>query len=475
MRLRTVLRSVAILFGASTVGLGVLHCWVVGRAELVPPPVPIPKAVLRQFGDVQALGDSFVLSRGRLREVHLRGSPEAIGYAHARLLRHEMLKNEGILYAELEQQVPVAALRRVLLDVAQWRYYAVDQGFDISRRREIAAQALAFQPDPYRSFFETYQRFIYLNALYDISLSFENSPLIGCTSFVFSGARSENGHALLARAFDFEVNDVFDEDKAVFFVQEDGKIPFASVAWPGLIGVVSGMNTEGLAVVVHGGRAGEPRATGEPVVHALRRVLSECKSSKAAVAALAEREPMVSHIIVVTDAKGDSRVVERVPGRRQYDARLPLAAVVTNHFAGPSADDPRDLRVREQTSTLARKRSGQRLLDAQTGSATIQSAVAMLRDRQAPDGSKLELGDRDAIDALIATHGVVMDATQRVLWVSESPHLLGRFVAFDLRRHMDSTRLSPVPASAVLPAIDQDPLLSGGEYFRWRAASEAKR
>ena len=39
-----------------------------------------------------------------------------------------------------------------------------------------------------------------------------------------------------------------------------------------------------------------------------------------------------------------------------------------------------------------------------------------------------------AVHALIATHGVVMDTTARVLWVSESPHLLGRFVGFDLRR-----------------------------------------
>ena len=61
----------------------------------------------------------------------------------------------------------------------------------------------------------------------------------------------------------------------------------------------------------------------------------------------------------------------------------------------------------------------------------------MLRDRKGVGGSPLPLGNRRAIDALIATHGVVMDATARVLWVSEGPHLVGRFVRFDLARLLD--------------------------------------
>ena len=46
------------------------------------------------------------------------------------------------------------------------------------------------------------------NALYDIALSFEESPLIGCTTFAFGPERSPSGGAVLARAFDFEVDDI---------------------------------------------------------------------------------------------------------------------------------------------------------------------------------------------------------------------------------------------------------------------------
>ena len=63
-----------------------------------------------------------------------------------------------------------------------------------------------------------------------------------------------------------------------------------------------------------------------------------------------------------------------------------------------------------------------------------QQALAILRDRRGVGDVPLPLGDRRALDALIATHGVIFDTRERVLWVSEPPHLLGRFVAFDLGR-----------------------------------------
>ncbi len=452
-----------------------LHLWIGARASLTPPKVKVPSAELRRRSGTLGFGESFVVRRGALREVHLRGSPEEIGYAHARLLRDEMVKNEGVLYGALERYVPTRLLRALLLDVAQWQYSTVDLGMDSGRKLEIAAQALGFQPDPYRSWFDTYQRFVYLSALYDISLSFEYSPLIGCTTFSLLGDKTKDGHVLLARAFDFEVSDIFDSEKAVFFVEETGMIPFASVAWPGLVGVVSGMNVDGLAVVVHGGRAGEPARHGEPVVHALRRALGTCRNTAEAVAALAAGEPMVSHIVIVTDALGDTRVLERVPGRLQHDYRLPGAAVVTNHFIGPSADDPKNQRVRRATSTLARAASGSRALKELEGKADAADAVRLLRDRRSGSGAPLELGDRAAIDALIATHGVVMDATDRVLWVSEGPHLLGRFVAFNLPRHFTSGADAPVAFDEALDTVPADPLLTSGAYARWKTTQVPSR
>ncbi|HEY1536990.1 MAG TPA: C45 family peptidase, partial [Polyangiaceae bacterium] len=400
--------------------------------------------------------------------------PEQIGFEHARLLYPEMVQNEGILLGRFQQQVSNPVLRNVLLDLAELRYAHVDRGMSLARRTEIAAGARGFSPDPYAGIFPTYQRFVYLNALYDMALSFEHSPLIGCTTFTFGGDALDGGGGILARAFDFEVDEVFDDHKAVFFVREDGQIPFASVAWPGLVGVVSGMNADGVAIVVHGARGGQPQAEGEPVVHALRRVLSTAHDTEEALTALAARPAMVSHIVILTDESGRSAVVERVPGKPNFVRFLAPKAATTNHFEGPSAQDPKNLSVRAKTSTLPRRSRGDELLSRLPARLAapdaVLDAVALLRDRKGTGDQSLALGDRSAINALIATHGVVMDTKRRILWVSESPHLLGRFVGFDLNRAF-AADYDPEHASD-LPSIPEDPLLTSGEYGRFRAAKK---
>ena len=63
---------------------------------------------------------------------------------------------------------------------------------------------------------------------------------------------------------------------------------------------------------------------------------------------------------------------------------------------------------------------------------------------------------RNALDAIIATHSVVVDATDWVIWVAKGPHELGEYIGFDLRRELgDGSR--PQPAS-----LPEDPVYSVG-------------
>lgn len=436
-------------------------------ASRVPPAVHRPSSSLRTGPrEVRRFGKSYTRRVGRLTEVRLAGSPEQVGFAHATLLYDSMVETERAVWELLDHLVPNRLLRLALMDFARLRYRNVADSMSEARLSEIAAGARAFSPDPFADRVDTFERFVHLNALYDISLGFEHSPLIGCTTFVVPGP---TGSPLLARNFDFEAHDVFDQRKAVFFVLEDGRIPFASVAWPGLVGVVSGMNLEGVGAVVHGARAGDPRTQGEPVVHALRRVLSRASTTREAVRRLVTRPPMVSHIVIVADVT-EAAVVERVPGRDDHVRWLDLPGVVTNHLAGPSAGDPKNQRVRATTSTLARARRGRELLEQHPEPFSPVDAVKLLRDRRARGGARLPLGDRRAIDALIATHGVVMDFERRTLWVSEAPHLLGRFVAFDLHERLDPD-FSPDARPQTSLTIPADPMLKSGDYARTTAAS----
>jgi isopenicillin-N N-acyltransferase like protein len=467
--LQRLLRGLVVGALLVVLGLFAFHVAVSRAARLLPPAVTIPEHSVQKTPDgLRRFGNSYARNVGNILEVRLEGTPETIGYSHARLLYPEMVENEGILLGRFRDQVPARFARSLLMDLAQLRYRDVDREMSADRLREIAAGSRGFQPDPYTELFPTFQRFVYLNALYDISLSFEGSPLIGCTTFTFDHDYTYDGSGLLARAFDFEVDEIFDRRKAVFLVREAGKIPFASVAWPGLVGVVSGMNLEGVAVVVHGGRAREPQAVGEPVVHALRRVLSEAHTSQRAAELLTQRAPMVSHIVIVTDAHGQSLVIERAPGVSDTVRRLPARAATTNHFESDLRADPKNLRVRETTSTLPRRaRADELLANLPAAPVAPESAAALLRDRAGAAGASLRLGDRRAIDALIATHGVIMQTGERALWVSEAPHLLGRFRRFDLRQLL-AEGYDPASDRSTPASLDEDPLLTSGDYAAWQ-------
>ena len=377
---------------------------------------------------------SWFRDRGGILQVQLSGTPDAIGRSHALLLRASMRENEEALWSVFREMIPAAPLRDLVLDFARLRFSGLDRRLGYARRLEIAAAADAFQPDPFAHELPTYQRFLFLNALYDVSLSFEGSPVVGCSSVVFSGARTRDGHTLLGRNFDFETHPVFDRGKAVLLFAENGKIPVLSVAWPGLAGVVSGLNAEGVAAVVHGGRASSPSSAGEPVLITIREALANASNVDDAVAWIRTRAPMVSHIVLLADASGAMVAVERAPGRPVHLRRGSEAIALTNHFEGPLADDPANLRVLANTSTRARRARLDELIEARQHGVTPADVRAVLRDRRAPGGEALPIGDRRAIDADIATHGVVMDLNARKIWVSQGPHLRGAFVLFDLRR-----------------------------------------
>jgi hypothetical protein len=417
------------------------HPAIVFTTRMLPPEVTVPAdaaTVDPGDADLSWVGSDYARHRGKIWEVALSGSPEQIGSHQVSLLRTEMLANEAELWTQLEVLVPSAWARTLIFDLARIRFRHIDQLMSEPRRREIAAAASTFVPDPWRARIPSYQRMVYLHSLYDVSLSFEHSPLLGCTSFALNGSAVEKGHTFLARAFDFEAGRLFDEHKAVFLVRESGKIPYASVAWPGLVGVVTGMNDAGVALVVHGGRAREAASSGQPLVHTMREVLAEARTTDEALLILRGREPMVSHIVMLADRSGDTAVVERAPGEAPFIRREEGKLALTNHFQGPLADDPANRQVEQTTSTLDRRARLDELLARLRPGAGVEDAIAILRDKRGPGDVALPPGDRRAIDAFIATHGVVMDTTARVIWVSEGPHLRGRFVRFDVGRLLSS-------------------------------------
>jgi hypothetical protein len=194
------------------------------------------------------------------------------------------------------------------------------------------------------------------------------------------------------------------------------------------------MNIEGVVMVVHGARAGEPSTDGIPVAFSVREALAHAHDANEAVKILQAQAVLVSHIIFVADPGAHFAVIERAPHTTAFVRETSDSIGVTNHLEGPLALDPSNLRVLATTTSRARRaRIDDLLAHLSPGTATPASALAMLRDHRCAGDEGCPAGDRRAIDAFIATHGIVADATSATLWVSVGPKLSGKFVRLDLR------------------------------------------
>lgn len=433
--------------------------------RMTPPRVDLPRENSRT---------SWVIERAGVRAVHLEGPPEAIGAGHARLLRRAMIDDEEQLWNEFSRFVPWSIARTAIEDFSLVRYRGLDLALPYAIRKELAAESIAMQPDPLAWHLETYHRLVLLHAVYDIALAFEHSPIVGCTSFALGASRTRDGHVVAARTFDFEGGDVFDRDKVVLLVRGENSVPYASVAWPGFAGVVTGMNAEGLFAVVHGARAGRARAEGLPAALGVRSVLERAHDVREAIDVLREQSVMVSHIVFLADASGHFAVVERAPGMPATVRERRETMSVTNEFEGPLASDPNNLRVRRETTSAVRgERIAGLLASVLPASATPRLALDFLRDHVCVDDPTCPIGDWRAIDALIATHGVIADLTSRSLWVSAGPNLSGHFVRFDLPSLLDADH---DPGTDGVPdTMPDDPILTDGRYAEGRARAVERR
>src|SRR5882672_9859468 len=139
------------------------------------PEVHLAGLPVTELAGVRRAGSSTVRKVGSLLEVRLTGTPAAIGEAHSLLLHDEMVETEGVVWRLLDEKVPNRAARWLLLDIGQYAYRGLAASMPEAARTELAAGAAAFRPDPFSARFDSFQRFVYLTSLYDISLGYEHS------------------------------------------------------------------------------------------------------------------------------------------------------------------------------------------------------------------------------------------------------------------------------------------------------------
>ena len=425
---------------------------------LAPPAGPMPDHSIEQVapGDLRYGPDRLLRTQG-VYTASLHGDAWERGYAAGALTAPMDERLERELLDTFARAVPNGLARFAILRGVFIGMPGLDRWILPEQRREVAGYVAA-TGEHHDWMAPGYTRKVYYHAVHDIGQALVDSPMVhACTGFMAGPGYTADGHWLLARNFDFDGGRLFDQDKLVSFVTPDEGIPFVSVSFASFSGVVSGMNARGLALALQAGASAPPTGPGTPMSLIARELLQYASSLDEVEAILRERQRFVAeNILVVDGAAGEAALFEVTVDRVE---RLPVRGGmgVSNHFRSPAFAEHTVNRERmAEGTTVPRLARMEELLEQHRGQLDMARAVDILRDRQGLGGVALPRGHRHAIDADIATHSVVFDATAGVLWVSRSPNTAGGYVAYDLGAALGGA-IEPVE---VVPAGDLDATLA---------------
>jgi hypothetical protein len=427
------------------------------------------------LGGVRRLGSSWVAearvagAAGGILVGRFTGAPYDLGFSFGRLTRPWNRSQETHLEQLFTALIPSGFKRSLVRQLSALRLRGLPDEIPNDLLVSISGLADGYERVPPASGWNAYRRMLDLHALHDISQRFVDAPALAaaCTGFL---AKGKDGSLLLARDFDFEGGDIFDRQKLVSVVAPEGKIPYLSVGFSGMLGVVSGFNREGIGVAIQAIAGGETAASGTPMTLLLADVLRNESTFDGAVARLSAAKVFVSDLILLGDARA---------GRFAVVEKSPSAFAVREASGTPlgATNEAEDAAVRRRARALppgstSRKRRARLdvLLERAGESLDVPSAVAILRDRRGADGRDLGPGNRNAIDASIASHSIVLDLTHRRAWVAAAPHTLGPYLPVDLEAVLASAAGPPPRTAEPVPA---DAWLTDGGYGRYLRAREA--
>ena len=463
-----------ILIGLTIVALlfWLLSSWLMRAWTAKPPPLPADVSIMQAKPETRDgrtwLGQSWVSHREGLTVIRIKGSPFDMGYASGVLLQDKMVTLENEFLDMIHGYVPQEWKLKVLKNYVMFRNRRLSSYVSLDDRQQIHGVVLGCK-DTHPELGEFYNRMLNYHAAHDISYMMIDNPLVskaGCTSFGAWGGATEGGHLISGRNFDWEAADVFSRDRMVILCEPDGGIPFISVSWACMAGVVSGMNRSGVSVTINGAPSSLPGETATPVAMVARDVLQKAHNLTNALDIIRNTRVFVSTLwLIGSKADGKFVVVEKTPEAMNVREAEGDSIVSANHFQTEKLkDDARNVRYMEEATSVPRFARMSELIQTNRGSINPTRAAEMLRDRNLPGGKFAGNGHRNTLNALIATHATVMDLTDGIFWAALPPNQLGKFVAFDVN---DFDRELPALTVAA------DGMLASGEFEKAKQAHKA--
>lgn len=404
-------------------------------------------------------------NKQQLWELYIKGNPLQLGYNNGALTKNLMQKQEEIFFSKVEGFVPSKFKQNLLRNFLKW----YNRKMYLNVREDFQAELYGlsqYSSDKYDFIAPKYLRSLYLHGAHDIGHAMQDLMMVGCTSLAAWNENTEDGDLLIGRNFDFYVGDDFAKNKLVEFVEPEVGIPYLSVSWPGMIGVVSGMNKEGITVTINAGKSKIPLTAKTPISLVTREILQYAKNIDEAIAIAKKRKVFVSESILVGSANDKNAVIIEVSPDNfgVYKVENTSRVFCTNHFQSDAyKEDKRNQKHIIESHSEYRYEKLQELLQ-ENNKLTPEKMASILRDKSGLKGEKIGYGNEKAINQLLAHHAVIFSPQKKLVWVSANPYQLGEFVCYDLNEIFSDKRLQRGEFSKSALNIAKDPFIDSEEY-----------
>lgn len=414
--------------------------------------------------------NSFAKNEYGSYELFVEGNAYQIGL-NTGLLTEDLFKiQEDAFLSKIDDLVPSKfkqyLLRKVLAFYNRKMYLHIPEAY----KSEIFGLS-KYASNEYNHIAENYLRVMYLHGAHDIGHAMQDLMLVGCSSFAAWGNKTEDGQLLIGRNLDFYAGDDFAKNKIVAFVNPTEGYKFMSVTWPGMIGVVSGMNEHGLTVTINAGKSKIPWIAKTPISILNREILQYATNIEEAIAIAKKRQVFVSESIFVGSAKDKKAVTIEVSPKNfgVYEVANTNQLICTNHFQSDAyAEDKNNLKAIAESHSQYRYERLEELIGA-TEKLNVQDAVDILRNKEGLHDKAIGYGNEKALNQLLAHHGIVFKPEERQVWVSSNPYQLGAFVAYDLDEVFSSNSAAKLNLSKPELTIEADAFQFTEAYRNYEA------
>jgi hypothetical protein len=259
--------------------------------------------------------------------------------------------------------------------------------------------------------------------------------MVGCTSFSCWDSESSDSALITGRNFDFYAGRKFARNKIVCFFNPSQGYKFMMISWATMSGAVSGMNEKGLTVTINAAKSSVPFQAATPVSLVAREILQYAENISEAYEIAKRRKMFVSETFLISSAAdGKSVIIEKSPEKCGIVIPVSDYIICSNHYQGETfSDDKTNLEnIRSSDSKFRYNRVDE--LVNKLAPLEVSEAASILRDRFAPGNKDPGPGNPMAINQLIAHHSVIFKPEELIVWVSEPPYQLGRYIAYDLKK-----------------------------------------